>query len=56
MLDGHPGDAFLADATKMLREEFHIGHATLQLEMGDDVPCGLHSECTAEDLVDTHSA
>jgi cobalt-zinc-cadmium efflux system protein len=47
MPGGHPGDAFIATATKMLQDEFQIGHATLQLEIGDDAPCGLHAECAA---------
>ena len=33
---GHPGDAFLASARTMLHDRFHIGHATLQVETGDD--------------------
>ena len=31
---GHPGDAFLADARRMLHDRFGIGHATLQIETG----------------------
>jgi len=30
------GDAFLASARTMLHDRFHIGHATLQVETGDD--------------------
>ena len=33
---GHPGDDFLAGAREMLHDRFGIGHATLQLERGDD--------------------
>jgi len=33
---GYPGDAFLVAARKMLHDRFHIGHATLQVEMGGD--------------------
>jgi cobalt-zinc-cadmium efflux system protein len=33
---GHPGNAFLADARTMLRDRFEIGHATFQVETGDD--------------------
>jgi cobalt-zinc-cadmium efflux system protein len=35
MKNGHPGDAFLAQATTVLQDRFHIGHSTLQLELGD---------------------
>ncbi len=34
MPGGPPGDAFLADARDMLRRDFAIGHATLQVETG----------------------
>jgi hypothetical protein len=30
---GHPGDAFVAAVSKRLPVEFHIGHATLYLEI-----------------------
>jgi cobalt-zinc-cadmium efflux system protein len=33
---GPPGDAFLAEARAMLRRDFAIGHATLQVETGAD--------------------
>lgn len=36
MPGGPPGDAFLADARDMLRRDFAIGHATLQVETGAD--------------------
>ena len=36
MPGGPPGDAFLADARDMLRRDFAIGHATLQVETGED--------------------
>ncbi len=39
---GHPGDAFLRDAEHRLEHDFGIGHATLQIELGDSDPCGLH--------------
>ncbi len=35
MKDGHPGDGFLAEASRMLHDRFHIGHSTLQIELGD---------------------
>lgn len=39
---GHPGDAFLDDAQHRLAHDFGIGHATLQIEVGDGDPCRLH--------------
>jgi cobalt-zinc-cadmium efflux system protein len=45
MPDGHPGDAFILQATEMLHAEFEIRHATLQFEVGNDVPCGLEESC-----------
>jgi cobalt-zinc-cadmium efflux system protein len=33
---GHPGDDFLATARDMLKQRFAIGHATLQIEHGED--------------------
>lgn len=38
---GHPGDAFLRDVEHRLEHDFGIGHATLQIELGDGDPCGL---------------
>lgn len=35
MPGGHPGDAFLHKVTHQLEERFLIGHATIQIEMGD---------------------
>jgi cobalt-zinc-cadmium efflux system protein len=35
MPGGPPGDAFLAEARDMLRRDFAIGHATLQVETGE---------------------
>lgn len=40
MPDGHPGDAFLADAAGDLAARFGIGHVTLQVETGA-VACAL---------------
>ncbi len=40
---GHPGDRFLADAQAMLHDRFGIGHATLQVETGDQ-DCELADE------------
>ncbi|KQM20980.1 cobalt transporter [Sphingomonas sp. Leaf24] len=36
MPDGHPGDAFLTDLSERLEQAFGIGHATVQVETGDD--------------------
>ncbi|RPH44291.1 MAG: cation transporter [Burkholderiales bacterium] len=38
MPQGHPGDAFLADARASLERGFGIGHVTLQVETGADCP------------------
>lgn len=40
---GHPGDACLADIAARLQQRFHIEHATIQVETGDDPahPCVL---------------
>lgn len=37
--DGHPGDGFLVELSEELEHHFGIGHATVQIETGDD--CGL---------------
>ena len=47
MPGGHPGDAFIETATKMLHDEFEIRHATFQFEVSGDAPCGLGTGCTA---------
>ena len=41
MPNGCPGDSFLHDASAMLHDRFEIGHATLQVERGEDEPCAL---------------
>ncbi len=33
---GHPGDGFLHDVAEELAHHFHIQHATIQIELGDD--------------------
>ncbi|WP_024276273.1 cation diffusion facilitator family transporter [Hyphomicrobium sp. 802] len=45
MPDGHPGDAFIVMAAKMLHDEFEIRHSTLQFEVSADAPCGLGHGC-----------
>lgn len=42
--NGHPGDAFLLDATRMLNSRFGIAHATLQIEHGDGETCALQCD------------
>jgi cobalt-zinc-cadmium efflux system protein len=44
MPEGHPGDAFMAAVSKRLQVEFHIGHATVQVETNPDHPCVLAPE------------
>ncbi|MDX2202069.1 MAG: cation diffusion facilitator family transporter [Hyphomicrobiaceae bacterium] len=41
---GHPGDAFLARLRHELAHEFGIGHATVQIEIGDTQACELAPE------------
>lgn len=36
MNEGHPGDHFLKHLAHELLEHFHISHATIQIELGDD--------------------
>jgi cobalt-zinc-cadmium efflux system protein len=38
---GHPGDDFLSDLHRDLDHRFRIGHATVQVELGDAAPCAL---------------
>ncbi|HEU5048416.1 MAG TPA: cation diffusion facilitator family transporter [Rickettsiales bacterium] len=45
---GHPGDEFLENISVMLKEKFGIGHATIQIELGDGHhPCAVGSDCSA---------
>ncbi len=40
--DDHPGDRFIAQVENELRELFCVGHATIQVETGDELhPCPL---------------
>uniref|UniRef100_UPI00131DAA57 cation diffusion facilitator family transporter n=1 Tax=Beijerinckia sp. L45 TaxID=1641855 RepID=UPI00131DAA57 len=41
MRAGHPGDAFLMQTCKTLRETHGIGHATMQVETDDTTVCAL---------------
>ncbi|MCF8707442.1 cation diffusion facilitator family transporter [Rhizorhapis sp. SPR117] len=45
MPDGHPGDAFLFDVQNRLAHDFHIDHATIQIELSDAGDCQLHPAC-----------
>jgi cobalt-zinc-cadmium efflux system protein len=42
MPGGQPGDAFLHDIAHALEHDFHIGHATVQVETGHEHDCDLH--------------
>ena len=42
MPKGHPSDRFIAEVADELRGRFGIGHATIQVETGDELhPCAL---------------
>jgi cobalt-zinc-cadmium efflux system protein len=42
MPNGHPSDRFIAEVADELRARFGIGHATIQVETGDELhPCAL---------------
>lgn len=45
MPGGHPGDAFLFDVQHRLEHDFHIGHATIQVELSDAGDCHLRPDC-----------
>ena len=44
MPNGHPGDVFLDHVAEELREHFGIGHAAIQIELGDGPSCRLAPE------------
>lgn len=44
MPGGHPGDAFLAEACRMLNTRFKIGHSTLQVEIDENFACPLEPD------------
>jgi cobalt-zinc-cadmium efflux system protein len=44
MPTGHPGDEFLAKLVHELHERFGIGHATIQVEVSEDVACVLEPD------------
>lgn len=41
---GHPGDAFIQKVTHDLEHRFHIGHVTLQVEIGDQECVGCDND------------
>jgi cobalt-zinc-cadmium efflux system protein len=42
MPSGNPSDRFIAQISRELRERFGVGHATIQVETGDELhPCPL---------------
>jgi len=43
MPEGYPGDTILREIAHELEHRFHIGHATVQVETGDEHDCGLHA-------------
>ena len=44
MPDGHPGDEFLAQLAHELQERFKIDHATIQIEINEDIACALEPD------------
>ena len=44
MPGGHPGDSFLVDLGRELKERFGIGHATLQVEIDPHTACPLEPD------------
>jgi len=44
MPGGHPGDEFLAHLAHELQERFGIGHATIQVEVNEDIACVLEPD------------
>lgn len=48
MPEGYPGDAFMDDIMRTLKERYAIGHSTLQVELGTtDHSCVLHPDMAA---------
>jgi cobalt-zinc-cadmium efflux system protein len=41
MPSGHPGDAFIAEVSRVLAQRFRIAHPTFQIELGDADACAL---------------
>ena len=47
MAQGHPGNGFLVETCEGLREQFGIGHATIQIEEAGGPDCRLAGACAA---------
>ena len=45
MPEGHPGNAFLVNALKLLKSRFGIGHATIQIEVGNEADHQVNETC-----------
>jgi cobalt-zinc-cadmium efflux system protein len=43
MPGGHPSDEFLAQLASELKERFRIGHATIQVEVNEEIACALET-------------
>ena len=46
MPTGHPGDDFLIESARILKESYRIGHVTLQIEIREDNGCALAADNT----------
>jgi cobalt-zinc-cadmium efflux system protein len=44
MPGGHPGDESLVQITHELQERFNIGHATIQVEVNEQIACELEPD------------
>jgi cobalt-zinc-cadmium efflux system protein len=40
---GHPGDAFLSEAARVMKSRFDINHPTFQIDLETRVVCPLHA-------------
>jgi cobalt-zinc-cadmium efflux system protein len=54
MPGGHPGDRFLAEVQRDLKQHFGIGHATIQIEIHAGNEDGHHQECPLDDHGHAH--
>lgn len=46
MPGGHPGDNFLIESARILKESYRIGHVTVQIEISEDNGCALAADNT----------
>ena len=44
MPGGHPGDEFLVQLAHGLQKRFSIGHATIQIEVDEQIACKLEPD------------